>query len=294
MTMGCGSSQSGIAADPLPTQQVVSMKAPKVGQKQAANTKPPVLRTDLQEAKVPAFWDKGSFRLGRAEAGDAKHLWDFTGDLTAEVPCELSVYFHCREKRVDSRLDWTAVEEGGPPTITRSLAAGKQQVLLNEAFDVKKWPLEVYFKFKKEDPDVIPIVFSLVADNVQLVNHLSVQVEGTSLQCAMLRQKAVINGAEYNMEEVYGLNSVSKEHDNNDIDGACVICLSDPRNTVVLPCQHLCLCEDCAGQLQAAKKDKGDMCPICRGPIAGIRVFDVTAKSAGAAAPESRGADVVV
>jgi hypothetical protein len=42
----------------------------------------------------------------------------------------------------------------------------------------------------------------------------------------------------------------------------CVICLSDPRDTAVLPCRHLCLCAACAQQLTF----QTNRCPVCRGP----------------------------
>lgn len=48
----------------------------------------------------------------------------------------------------------------------------------------------------------------------------------------------------------------------------CVICLSDPRSTAVLPCRHLCLCTDCAAQLA----QQSQRCPICRGPVTSLLV----------------------
>ncbi len=40
----------------------------------------------------------------------------------------------------------------------------------------------------------------------------------------------------------------------------CVICLSLPRDTTVLPCRHMCLCQQCARELRAGNQK----CPICR------------------------------
>ena len=41
----------------------------------------------------------------------------------------------------------------------------------------------------------------------------------------------------------------------------CVICLSEPRDTTVLPCRHMCLCSGCAQQLVSTATRK---CPVCR------------------------------
>ncbi len=46
-------------------------------------------------------------------------------------------------------------------------------------------------------------------------------------------------------------------------ENACVVCLVNDRNAVIIPCGHLC-CVACANSLQRA----GAWCPICRGAIA--------------------------
>ncbi|EER01826.1 mahogunin, putative [Perkinsus marinus ATCC 50983] len=48
----------------------------------------------------------------------------------------------------------------------------------------------------------------------------------------------------------------------------CVICLSEARTTVVLPCRHMCLCNDCAVRVQEANPGHvSAKCPICRQPV---------------------------
>jgi hypothetical protein len=44
----------------------------------------------------------------------------------------------------------------------------------------------------------------------------------------------------------------------------CVVCFDAPKDHLVLPCKHLCVCEACAQQLT---KTRTPMCPVCRGPI---------------------------
>ncbi|KAF2575996.1 hypothetical protein F2Q70_00005854 [Brassica cretica] len=46
-------------------------------------------------------------------------------------------------------------------------------------------------------------------------------------------------------------------------DKECVICLTEPKDTAVMPCRHLCLCSDCAKELRF----QSNKCPICRQPI---------------------------
>jgi E3 ubiquitin-protein ligase MGRN1 len=40
----------------------------------------------------------------------------------------------------------------------------------------------------------------------------------------------------------------------------CVICMSEPRDTTVMPCRHLCMCSTCARML----RHQTNRCPICR------------------------------
>jgi DNA uptake protein ComE-like DNA-binding protein len=44
----------------------------------------------------------------------------------------------------------------------------------------------------------------------------------------------------------------------------CVVCFDAPKDHLVLPCKHLCVCGECAEQLT---KTRTPMCPVCRGPI---------------------------
>jgi hypothetical protein len=50
-------------------------------------------------------------------------------------------------------------------------------------------------------------------------------------------------------QEVFGMRAEDKDND-------CVVCMSNPKDTTLLPCRHLCVCSECFGHL--------DKCPVCR------------------------------
>ena len=50
---------------------------------------------------------------------------------------------------------------------------------------------------------------------------------------------------------------------NHHSESVCVICLTDIRNVLLLPCRHICLCGPCAESL----KFQSANCPICRIPF---------------------------
>lgn len=73
-----------------------------------------------------------------------------------------------------------------------------------------------------------------------------------------------VNGMRYELQEIYGIGtSVESDLDGNDPGKECVICLSEPRDTTVLPCRHMCMCSGCANVLRL----QTNRCPICRQPV---------------------------
>ncbi|XP_021839125.2 probable E3 ubiquitin-protein ligase LUL3 [Spinacia oleracea] len=87
--------------------------------------------------------------------------------------------------------------------------------------------------------------------------------EGT-FQVKAMRQILWIDGVRYELRDIYGIGNSSSEGFNDDEPGKeCVICMTEPKNTAVLPCRHLCMCSDCAKELRL----QSNKCPICRQPF---------------------------
>jgi len=107
----------------------------------------------------------------------------------------------------------------------------------------------------KRDKKVFFYYFNFVKDEGELVIKL-------------LRQKMELNGQAYEVNEIYGINSTEFGHEQGatigDSEKECIICFSDQRDTIILPCRHMCLCVTCAKSLQAQSNSK---CPICRKDI---------------------------
>ena len=53
--------------------------------------------------------------------------------------------------------------------------------------------------------------------------------------------------------------------------GECLICCTELRNTVFLPCKHSCTCNTCAHSLRM----RNSTCPICKKPIDELLIIDV-------------------
>ena len=60
----------------------------------------------------------------------------------------------------------------------------------------------------------------------------------------------------WHMNDVYGLSA-----DDADGSGECLVCMSESKAVLLLPCRHLCVCVECFDSFQQQK------CPVCRTPL---------------------------
>mmetsp|Transcript_348 Transcript_348/g.238 ORF Transcript_348/g.238 Transcript_348/m.238 type:complete len:240 (+) Transcript_348:43-762(+) len=100
--------------------------------------------------------------------------------------------------------------------------------------------------------------------------YASLQMCGSSYTVEVLRQEVclrsdrIIGHARSSpppalvVQDIFGLSGGSAEADL--LAEPCAVCLGAPRNTVVLPCRHCCICEECAARMRTS----GSKCPICR------------------------------
>uniref|UniRef100_A0A3Q3KS76 E3 ubiquitin-protein ligase n=1 Tax=Mastacembelus armatus TaxID=205130 RepID=A0A3Q3KS76_9TELE len=65
------------------------------------------------------------------------------------------------------------------------------------------------------------------------------------------------------VRKTFFLRLIVADDEISDNSAECVVCLSDVRDTLILPCRHLCLCNACADTLRY----QANCCPICRLPF---------------------------
>ncbi|KAK9158343.1 hypothetical protein Scep_004917 [Stephania cephalantha] len=111
--------------------------------------------------------------------------------------------------------------------------------------------------------------------NSQITKAVLEKKEKGEYQVRVVKQILWVNGMRYELQEIYGIvNSVDNEFDGNDPGKECVICLSEPRDTTVLPCRHMCMCNGCAKVLRF----QTNRCPICRQPVERLLEIKVSNK----------------
>lgn len=88
------------------------------------------------------------------------------------------------------------------------------------------------------------------------------------------RESGVDDSTLYKVQEVFGM----KADADADIGRECIICLSEPRDTVILPCRHMAFCKQCADMVRI----RCENCPTCRQPVASLLQFSRQSMYAGA------------
>lgn len=64
------------------------------------------------------------------------------------------------------------------------------------------------------------------------------------------------------------IGDASTSNDMDDAEGGeCVICLTNPKDVVILHCRHVCLCASCAAITSSTWSFQ---CPVCRGRVAAM------------------------
>ncbi|MCE3214888.1 hypothetical protein HAX54_000209, partial [Datura stramonium] len=98
----------------------------------------------------------------------------------------------------------------------------------------------------------------------QITEAVLVKNNEDHFQVKVIKQILWIEGVRYELREIYGINNSDETSVNDEESGKeCVICMTEPKDTAVLPCRHMCLCGECAKEL----RHQSNKCPICRQPI---------------------------
>ncbi|KAH0953474.1 hypothetical protein HN011_008653 [Eciton burchellii] len=142
------------------------------------------------------------------------------------------------------------------------------------------------------DKEIIPIAIHCIAEegsDDSKQSHTTIAVvekhsDGTYVLKA-LKQKLYVDGLCYLLQEIYGIENKNAENakqpgsdeDTEDNGSECVICMSEVRDTLILPCRHLCLCNSCADSLRY----QANNCPICRAPFRALLQIKALQKATG-------------
>ncbi|KNA25268.1 hypothetical protein SOVF_007980 [Spinacia oleracea] len=218
---------------------------------------------------------KESLRVEADEENPGKFLVAFTFDAT--VAGSIAVTFFAKEGE-DCNLTPTK-ESILPPVVVQFEQGLCQKFRQPSGTGIDFLMFEEAELLREGDIDVYPLAIKADAcpanptgsdgepvpgcTNSQITQVVFEKDKG-EYKVKVLKQILWVNGMRYELQEIYGIgNSVESDFDGNDPGKECVICLSEPRDTTVLPCRHMCMCSGCAKVLRF----QTNRCPICRQPV---------------------------
>ncbi|KAK4419188.1 putative E3 ubiquitin-protein ligase LOG2 [Sesamum alatum] len=225
---------------------------------------------------------KETLRIEPDEGNPGKYLVAFTFDAT--VAASITIIF-CAKEGEDCRL--TPMKENLHPPITVHFQQGLAQKFkqpsgtgidlsafheqeLSKNSDMDIYPLAVRAEALPDNQSGKP---DSASTNSQITQAVFEKDKG-EYHVKVVKQILWVNGMRYELQEIYGIgNTVEDDFDRNDTGKECVICLSEPRDTTVLPCRHMCMCSECAKVLRF----QTNRCPICRQPVE--RLLEIKIKS---------------
>ncbi|XP_026936564.1 E3 ubiquitin ligase RNF157 isoform X2 [Sagmatias obliquidens] len=206
------------------------------------------------------------------EAGRAKVHYnvEFTFDTDARVA--ITIYYQATEEFQNGIASYIPKDNSlQSETVHYKRGVCQQFCLPSHTVDPSEWAEEeLGFDLDRE---VYPLVVHAVVDEGDeyfghchvLLGTFEKHTDGTF--CVKpLKQKQVV-----------------AEDEVSDNSAECVVCLSDVRDTLILPCRHLCLCNTCADTLRY----QANNCPICRLPFRALLQIRAMRKKLGPLSPTS-------
>lgn len=167
----------------------------------------------------------------------------------------VTVMFFAKEG-VDCELIQTKEDLFRPVTISFQPGIGQKfRQSSAEGIDFSMFDEEVLGKVN--DSEVFPLIVKAEAHptddsgsesgdakssgNSQITMAVFDKKEKGEYQAKVVKQILWVNRVRYELQEIYGIGNTvgTSEVDENDSGKECVICLSEPRDTTVLPCRHM-------------------------------------------------------
>lgn len=199
---------------------------------------------------------------------------EFTFDT--DVRCAITIHYFCTEEITSNGLIYSPRNaEMSSETYHYKRGANQQFSQSSHIFDPSLYcEEELTYNFEDE---ILPVVIHCLAEegDEPRQSHVLVAVveknSDNTYTLKPLKQKLFVDGLCYLLQEIYGIENKNVaqtkpptgDEETEDSGAECVICMCDSRDTLILPCRHLCLCSCCADSLRY----QANNCPICRAPF---------------------------
>lgn len=208
--------------------------------------------------------------------------WELSFTFDAAIPCEVLVYVGAPEENTEwppPKVDWKSA-----PQSYRDACLGLEYSAEVDIGKYTHWQASY-------DSDGVPsqsfcielrategigaqaaewTVGRFVHCNPDDANGTAAWGERPSMSVEIVKKLVRLSGpgppVSYEVHEVFGAES----HGPAVLGQDCVICMSEMRDTAVLPCRHMCLCGVCAETMRSRVQYRSYRCPICRERVSSL------------------------
>ena len=198
-------------------------------------------------AKIPCVQSLFHLHAGTVRLKESNLYFQYSSLHEVRLTCSFFVY--------EDGLGYTADKKYALSPLTFQVPAGKLQSL--------SIPLNLSYTF--EYSTSLPIVIEAHPPSQIQVSIIEIKNETAKV----LQQRIILHNRIFEIKEIVNPPIEGmEERDKN-----CVICMSNPRNTIIEPCVHICICDYCANLMRAQVNRK---CPMCRTGNSHIEVVSFT------------------
>uniref|UniRef100_A0A6I8PK99 E3 ubiquitin-protein ligase n=1 Tax=Ornithorhynchus anatinus TaxID=9258 RepID=A0A6I8PK99_ORNAN len=215
------------------------------------------------------------------ENGKARVMYSLEFTFDADARVAITIYCQAMEEFMSGMAVYSTKNPSlQSETVHYKRGVSQQFSLPSFKIDFSEWKDdELNFDL---DRGVFPVVIQAVVDEGDVM-------EVTGHAHVLLAAFEKVDRVSYLLQEIYGIENKNNQEtkpsddENSDNSNECVVCLSDLRDTLILPCRHLCLCNSCADTLRY----QANNCPICRLPFRALLQIRAVRKKPGALSPVS-------
>lgn len=228
--------------------------------------------------------NKQSLKIIQIENDINKYGIKFKFD--SKKPCQIELFFMAIENGLNIDAKKRSSQYGYPDALNQVF---DQRNHAEEDFlDISEYNLEEELSYDqklKRYPLIVKL--SDISSKHAQMTYVSLKPSNSrnEISLSVLKQKIKFNGKCYELQEIFGINEAKKsndstkneqncdkeQYDESDEGSLCIICLSEPRTLTVIPCRHMCLCEECADAL----RKQSNTCPVCRTAVQSLLQIDL-------------------
>lgn len=200
---------------------------------------------------------------------DSDDKYYFTFKFDSSYDCTVTIYIWCQELRNANNIPLHFVTAPDLPCPNQY----KFSKGLDQDFPAKVNVLTPSL-YKQQDlteakDDYFPLVLMVETDYPSdykgkakkscQITYARFNFENGDYHFQCLKQKFLFNNKMFDLGEIFGIEGGTANL-LNDTNKLCVIWFTNDKDTVVLPCRHMCLCMECS---QIVRRQSNN-CPICR------------------------------